>query len=129
LAWHSGSPPRIAGGFSSGSALAESISEAMASAYLGNPSYMANGPPAGHQRAGAAGAFRLEANRHRARRRRLRMGHSTVKRRIPPPVDTIVTDTSTAGNTPARFAIGLSQPIFRGFRTVSETGRRRSTFR
>jgi outer membrane protein len=31
------------------------------------------------------------------------------------------TATSSGDNTPARFAIGLSQPIFRGFRTTNET--------
>jgi outer membrane protein len=34
-----------------------------------------------------------------------------------------VTDTNSGDNTPARFAIGLSQPIFQGFRTVRETER------
>lgn len=51
-------------------------------------------------------------------------GSSTFKRTIQTPTDDItVTDSSDADNTPARFAIGLSQPIFRGFKTVSETDR------
>jgi hypothetical protein len=51
-------------------------------------------------------------------------GSTTVERRLPPPRDDItITDTNDADNTPARFAIGLSQPIFQGFRTVRETAR------
>lgn len=51
-------------------------------------------------------------------------GRRRVKTPLPPPrFGEEITDVSSDDHTPARFAIGLSQPIFRGFRTISETER------
>jgi TolC family type I secretion outer membrane protein len=114
----------VAGGFASGAARGESISDAMSAAYLGNP--VLQGERARQRATDEQVPQALSGWRPTVIVRGdggYEWGSTTVKRRIPPPVDTTITDTATGDNTPARFAIGLSQPIFRGFRTVSETER------
>lgn len=108
-------------------ARADTLAEAMASAYLSNP--VLQGARAG-QRAldeqvpqalsgwrptvilDGSGGYEWDSR--------------TVEQplgRPPPRSDVTVTDTNSGDNTPARVSIGLSQPIFQGFRTVNDTAR------
>jgi outer membrane protein len=116
----------VAGGFGAAVASAETLTDAMAAAYLGNP--VLQGERA-RQRATdeqvpqalsgwrptvvLSGDVGYEWDRN------------TVETPLgPPPRDDVdITSTRSDDNTPARFTIGLSQPIFQGFRTVSETAR------
>jgi outer membrane protein len=106
-----------------GQARADTLAEAMAAAYLGNP--VLQGERARQRATDEQVPQALSGWRPTVILRGdggYEWGRSTVERRLPPPADDVtVTDTSSGDNTPARFAIGLSQPIFRGFRTVSET--------
>ena len=108
-----------------GQARADTLVEAMASAYLGNP--VLQGERARQRATDEQVPQALSGWRPTVIVRGdggYEWDRSTVKRSLPPPAaDVTVTDTSSADNTPARFAIGLSQPIFRGFRTVNETAR------
>jgi hypothetical protein len=107
-------------------AAADTIAEAMASAYLGNPTLQAE---RARQRAtdeqvpqALSGwrptvVLRVDGG--------YEWGRSTTEgpAAVPVPDPPTVTRTTSGDNTPARVSIGLSQPIFRGFRTVSETAR------
>jgi outer membrane protein len=107
-------------------ATAETIAEAMASAYLGNPTLQAE---RARQRATdeqvpqALSGWRptvvLRVDGGYDWDRSTTEGPTAVFAPDPP----IVTRTTSGDNTPARVSIVLSQPIFRGFRTVSETAR------
>ena len=114
-----------ASGLGGAGAQAETLNEAMAAAYLGNP--VLQGERARQRATDEQVPQALSGWRPTVILRGdggYEWGSSTFKRTIPTPTDDItVTDSSSADNTPARFAIGLSQPIFRGFRTVSETDR------
>ena len=115
----------VAAAVAGGQARADTLAEAMASAYLGNP--VLQGERARQRATDEEVPQALSGWRPTVIVRGdggYEWGRSTVERRLPPPADDVtVTDTSSADNTPARFSIGLSQPIFRGFRTVSETAR------
>jgi TolC family type I secretion outer membrane protein len=108
-----------------GQARADTLAEAMAAAYLGNP--VLQGERARQRATDEQVPQALSGWRPTVIVRGdggYEWDRRAVERRLPPPADDVtVTDTSSADNTPARFAIGLSQPIFRGFRTVSETAR------
>jgi outer membrane protein len=108
-----------------GGARADTLAEAMAAAYLGNP--VLQGERARQRATDEQVPQALSGWRPTVTLRGdggFEWGRSTVERPVgPPPADITITDTSSSDNTPARFAIGLSQPIFRGFRTVSETER------
>jgi len=113
----------IAGG---GPARADTLAEAMASAYLSNP--VLQGERARQRATDEQVPQALSGWRPTVSLRGnggYEWGSSTVERPLgPPPRDDVnVTDTSDADNTPARFTIALSQPIFQGFRTLSETAR------
>jgi outer membrane protein len=119
-------------GFGAGQARADTIAEAMGAAYLSNPDLQA-------ERA------RLRATDEEVPQALsgwrptvsvdvtggYEWGQSTSEGPAPVPVGVqdppIVTRTTDGDNTPARFAINLSQPIFRGFRTVNETARAEAT--
>ena len=108
-----------------GPAFADTLAEAMAAASLGNP------------------VLQGERARQRATDEEVPQalsgwrptvilsgdgGYDWGRRRVeaplsPPRFGEVRTDVSSEDHTPARFAIGLSQPIFRGFRTISETSR------
>jgi outer membrane protein len=109
-----------------GPARADTLAEAMAAAYLSNP--VLQGERARQRATDEQVPQALSGWRPTVVLRGeggYEWGRSTVERPLgPPPRDDVtVTDTSSADNTPARFAIGLSQPIFQGFRTVRETER------
>ncbi|MFW6076497.1 MAG: TolC family outer membrane protein, partial [Hyphomicrobiales bacterium] len=109
-----------------GTAHADTLAEAMAAAYLGNP--VLQGERARQRATDEEVPQALSGWRPSVVLRGdggYEWNRSTVERPLgPPPRDEVtVTDTSSSDNTPARFSIGLSQPIFRGFRTVSETAR------
>jgi outer membrane protein len=108
-----------------GPARADTLTEAMASAYLSNP--VLQGERARQRATDEQVPQALSGWRPTVVLRGeggYEWGSTTVERQLPPPRDDItITDTNSGDNTPARFAIGLSQPIFQGFRTVNETAR------
>lgn len=112
-------------GLGAAGAQGETLSEAMAAAYLGNP--VLQGERARQRATDEQVPQALSGWRPTVILRGdggYEWSASTFERTIPRPTeDVTVTDSSSADNTPARFAIGLSQPIFQGFRTVSETDR------
>jgi outer membrane protein len=115
----------LSGGLGARQALADTLAEAMAAAYLGNP--VLQGERA-RQRATDEQVPQALSGWRPTVILRGDGGFEQDRRRaegsLPPPGDDFGLTTTTSGdNTPARFAIGLSQPIFRGFKTVSETER------
>jgi outer membrane protein len=105
---------------------ADTLTDAMASAYLSNP--VLQGERARQRATDEQVPQALSGWRPTVVLRGeggYEWGRSTIERPLgPPPRDDVtITDSNSADNTPARFAIGLSQPIFQGFRTVRETAR------
>jgi TolC family type I secretion outer membrane protein len=116
----------LLGALAAGQALAQdTIAAAMASAYLGNP--VLQGERARQRATDEQVPQALSGWRPSVTVRGdggYEWGRSISKNSFSSPFgDPDTTTTSDSDNTPARFAIGLSQPIFRGFRTVSETQR------
>lgn len=104
--------------FVSANVNAETLSEALASAYSGNPT------------------LRAERARQRATDEQTPQALSGWRPRVDAAADVGVTDTDTDPNTsgtqtgteyPADFSITLTQPIFRGFKTVKGVKRAEAT--
>jgi outer membrane protein len=105
---------------------ADTIAEAMASAYLGNPTLQAE---RARQRATDEQVPQALSGWRPTVVMRVDGGYdwgrSTTERQaaLPVPNPPTVARTTSEDSTPTRLSIGLSQPVFSGFRTVSETAR------
>jgi outer membrane protein len=114
-------------GFGGGQARADTLAEAMAAAYLGNPVLQgerARQRATDEQVPQALSGWRPTVTLSGDGRLRMGQEHRRNGSGIPRRRPTTPTDDQELTTTPRHdFAIGLSQPIFRGFRTVSETAR------
>jgi outer membrane protein len=116
----------VTSGFGATQAPAETLSEAMAAAYLGNPVLQgerARQRATDEQVPQALSGWRPTVTL--SGEGGYEWGRRTVETPLALPSRDAIdpTTTRTDDNTPARLSIGLSQPIFRGFRTLSETAR------